>query len=436
MDNESVRALVDNLYKVAPKQFIKKCKSNEIIVIWVNENTLVQSLHFPTKLYSAVHQVTDVCEFGNKKKYDRWSTGLRGCGPSNVCECTRLQISSSMQNIQVSDKQQAEINQKRSATMISKYGAEFNNARSEVKQVLQLPKVSAEVHSKLSDSKWLNLQYNVQNRSAVSIASELGVYYGTVIEYCKKFNFPIKKRANWSIIEEQVCAYLSSIGIEFEVSNWSILRRKELDIYIPSKKIAIEINGLYWHSAPQGAGNPYRHLEKTIEAGQANVQLLHFTDYDWISKPQVVKSIISNLIGKNAVVYARKCKIVEPPAKFFEENSLSKVELYNLIGLEYNGVVAAASYRVIDRVGEVVIRFANFVTVVGGLCKILAAIRKNHNLNKIRVICESDYEMVHLPLLYSTSPINFSTNGSKIISGASRVFWNTGILIFEKQYDI
>ena len=36
--------------------------------------------------------------------------------------------------------------------------------------------------------------------------------------------------------------------MEYESNNRSILNGKELDIYIPSKNIAIECNGVYWHS--------------------------------------------------------------------------------------------------------------------------------------------------------------------------------------------
>ena len=43
----------------------------------------------------------------------------------------------------------------------------------------------------------------------------------------------------------------------------SLLINKELDVYIPSKKLAIEFDGLYWHNDDNQQNYKY-HLEKTL----------------------------------------------------------------------------------------------------------------------------------------------------------------------------
>jgi hypothetical protein len=48
--------------------------------------------------------------------------------------------------------------------------------------------------------------------------------------------------------ELEICEFLDEYNIDYEQSNRSILNGKELDIVIPTKMLAIEFNGLYWHS--------------------------------------------------------------------------------------------------------------------------------------------------------------------------------------------
>ena len=48
--------------------------------------------------------------------------------------------------------------------------------------------------------------------------------------------------------EKELNNWLNSLGIITETNNKNILNGLELDIYIPSHNLAIEYNGLYWHS--------------------------------------------------------------------------------------------------------------------------------------------------------------------------------------------
>ena len=53
------------------------------------------------------------------------------------------------------------------------------------------------------------------------------------------------KNTNLEVFIQQI---LNEHHIEYETNNRTVLSGKELDIYIPSKKKAIECNGVYWHS--------------------------------------------------------------------------------------------------------------------------------------------------------------------------------------------
>lgn len=85
--------------------------------------------------------------------------------------------------------------------------------------------------------------------------------------------------------------------------------RKEVDIYIPSKNIAIEFNGDYWHS--ELFKNKKYHQDKTIECAKLGIQLIHIFEYEWndpVSKIKVI-NMLRNKILKQDKIYARACKI-------------------------------------------------------------------------------------------------------------------------------
>ena len=95
------------------------------------------------------------------------------------------------------------------------------------------------------------------------------------------------------------------------VSDRSLIRPFELDIYIPEKKIAIEYNGLYWHSQRRGKDKKY-HLNKTELCEDKGVQLIHIFEDEWIKQPKIVRSRLRNLTGRvSRKIYARKCIVKE-----------------------------------------------------------------------------------------------------------------------------
>jgi hypothetical protein len=132
----------------------------------------------------------------------------------------------------------------------------------------------------------------------------------------------------------------------------TLLDRKELDIYIPDKNLAIEYDGLFWHSE-SGGRKPYNyHLNKTIECGVKNVKLIHIFEDEWLYKQDIVKSKL-NYILKTGIfdkIYARRCIIREIKYSemdiFMEDNHLQgSVRSSINIGLFYNDeLVSAASF--------------------------------------------------------------------------------------------
>ena len=126
------------------------------------------------------------------------------------------------------------------------------------------------------------------------------------VEQCTKLN-PIKALVSQE--ELSLKHWLDEIGVEY-TSESDILRPKKLDIYIPSKKLAIEYNGVYWHS---DACKPKRyHMDKYKACEAHGVQLIQIWSDWWLNKPEAVKSVILSKLGiYNNRVGARQCHIKE-----------------------------------------------------------------------------------------------------------------------------
>jgi hypothetical protein len=86
-----------------------------------------------------------------------------------------------------------------------------------------------------------------------------------------------------------------------------ILEGKELDFYIKDYNLALEFNGLYWHS-DKFKSNDY-HQNKTIDCLNKKIQLFHIWEDDWFNKKEIVKSIIKGKLGINKKIYPKNFSI-------------------------------------------------------------------------------------------------------------------------------
>jgi hypothetical protein len=89
----------------------------------------------------------------------------------------------------------------------------------------------------------------------------------------------------------------------------------ELDIFVPSKNIAFEYNGLYWHSDLYK--DKQYHLNKTEECEKLGIQLIHIFEDEWEYKNELIKEKIKHVLNlnNNKKYYARECEVKELPFK-------------------------------------------------------------------------------------------------------------------------
>lgn len=209
-----------------------------------------------------------------------------------------------------------------------------------------------------------------------------------------------------SMFEMEVSEYIQSIlGNEILIENnrRNILsNNKELDIYIPSKNIAIECDGLFWHGEIGGNKNRNYHLNKTIECERMGIRLIHIFEDEWGYNKNIIKSKLKNICDKTStVIYARKCSVskVSPFSKkdFLDINHVqgndNSIIYY---GLEFeNKLVAIMTFskkrRFIgyknDNLNDEyeLCRYTTTLNcnIVGGASKLLSYFIKYHNPKKI-----------------------------------------------------
>ena len=135
--------------------------------------------------------------------------------------------------------------------------------------------------------------------------------YSSNIPRCEKC-YPKKDYS--SVGEYEVLYYIKSILPNEEIihKDKSIIG-KELDIVIPSRNIAIEFDGIIWHSEKFGNKNSKYHIEKTNLCKEKGIKLIHILDIDWKYKQDIIKTRLKHNIQENTetTIYARNCEIME-----------------------------------------------------------------------------------------------------------------------------
>jgi len=121
-----------------------------------------------------------------------------------------------------------------------------------------------------------------------------------------------------SLQEKEVLDFIKELLPNEQIieNSRQIISPKELDIYIPSKNIAIEYNGLYWHSEER-ISDPNYHLNKFKECQKKNIKLIQIFEDEWLLQQNIVKERLKTILGINnrIRIHARQCDIREIDSK-------------------------------------------------------------------------------------------------------------------------
>ena len=208
----------------------------------------------------------------------------------------------------------------------------FENSKIHIKDYNQIIKLNHEF-----------IKNNFIDKNNKLLIKKLCNFYGFELSNAYKFlnqiNFNFNKSSGISESEKEILNFIKEIySGEIIENSRKIINPYELDIYIPEKNLAIEYNGLLFHSFGKKIFTnkeldlqfqKYRHLEKTKLAEEKNINLLHIFENEWLDpiKQDIWKSIISYKLGiVKQRYFARKLEIKEVNNKeakeFFEENHI------------------------------------------------------------------------------------------------------------------
>lgn len=180
--------------------------------------------------------------------------------------------------------------------------------------------------------------------------------------------------------ERELCKFLDEHGIAYKTNDREVIKPFELDIFIPEHNLAIEYNGLYWHSRL----DKNYHIQKTNMCSEKGVRLLQIFEDEWILKGDIVKSIILAKLGIfKERVHARKtvCQPVDNSVAkpFLEENHIQGSISGKHYGL-YEGdrlVILVTIGKCRFSKGYELLRYCSLlgVQVNGGFSKLLSCIK-------------------------------------------------------------
>lgn len=177
-----------------------------------------------------------------------------------------------------------------------------------------------------------------------------------------------------SIGEKQLLTYIRDLlpNVDINTNDKTILGdRSELDIYIPSLKIAFEYNGNYWHST--NFRDKYYHTNKTLKALQKGIRVIHVYEFWWENRQQIIKSIIKDVLNLcDQTINLKDCIkqniTTEQYNKFIIDNGLYCTSPIHPIGwFKNNELVFVANINCdvcIDHCGKLDIHFDNFDQVI------------------------------------------------------------------------
>lgn len=255
-------------------------------------------------------------------------------------------------------------------------------------------------------------EYNGSTNPVTIKCNECGKYFTIEANSLLQGHGCPRHYRNHSKCEEEILTYLQNdLRLKCETNNREVLNGQEIDIYIPSLKLGVEYNGLYWHNELNKTDKNY-HLNKTKICEANNVRLIQIFEDEWLYKKDIVKSMLKNIANKNSSqkIYARSCtiKVVDGSiAKNFIDNnhiqgyapSKINIGLYNNNKLVSLMSFGHSRHFIGDGKSDwELIRFCslNGINVIGGASRLLHFFIKENRPKKIITFADKRWSVGNL----------------------------------------
>lgn len=309
-------------------------------------------------VYDMVYDITPddrIAPCGKEKQFKRSDRGYQFC--SSICECAKSQQSLSRESTNLerygskNPMGNAEIRKRFAATMIANHGTEHalqspkflakarattkknygvehslqsEEVRQRAKRTLMAnydvdnPLKSSTIRKKIADNnkerfgrahhKQKNipietlqiledpnlLQEALGDNSVSSVAESLCVDITTFLKYWHRHGLPAFSQSSY---ENEIAAFLDTIGVSYRRNVRKLIPKFEIDFYIESHNLAIEFNGIYWHSS-KFVDKDY-HRKKYEACRDSGVRLLMINEDEWKERKGAWKSRLANILGKS-----------------------------------------------------------------------------------------------------------------------------------------
>lgn len=353
-----------------------------------------------------------------------------------------------------------EIREKSSNTILERYGFEFANQNKDIAlKISNSIKGIQKDRTNFINIKWDKIELFCKETDIKPLFNKEYLENNKVIEGKFKFQcnkcssfmevglnngyFPSCTCSNYrgySLIEEEIQKFIiNNYGEDVKLKvRGMITSTYELDIFIKKLNLAIEVNGIYWHSENLGKYREY-HLFKTNECLKQNIQLIHIFDNEWIFKKPIIQSILLNKLGLTPnKIYARKCQIKEISSEeskeFLNQNhrqgfcpSKNRIGLYHEDKLVCLMTFGKNRFKNDGKIE--LLRFCNKLNtnVIGGASKLLKYYNKNINVENLDIVSFADrrfsdgklYENLGFDFDSFTKPSYFYWKNTKILNRIS-----------------
>lgn len=134
-----------------------------------------------------------------------------------------------------------------------------------------------------------------QDKCIAITASKLNVTASYLSNLMDQYGI-VKYTPIQSVAEVEIYEFITSVTKrEVQSSVRNIIPPKELDIYIPSLNLAVEYNGLYWHSEEWKDKN--YHKDKQRECEEKGITLIQIFEDEWHWQRDIVKSKLKRCLG-------------------------------------------------------------------------------------------------------------------------------------------
>lgn len=259
-----------------------------------------------------------------------------------------------------------------------------------------------------------------------------------------------------SRFSENVSSWLSSLGLDHTLEDKSPYFGSKYTADILIDKLVLELNGDYWHT--EDRVGVARHKEKYNIATEHGYDFMMFSDNEWASKQQIIKSSILHRLGKGTQTKsaARKLTVSEIEAKeariLLEQNHIQGFAASQTwFGLKEAGcLIAVAGFSLKDtgrgrirnkNICELV-RYCTSKPVVGGLGRLIAAAKRSLQFSTLNTFSDdrffsgSIYKKLGFTAVRKIPPSYYYAKSGKVINKASlqkSAFARREDLLFDKD---